>query len=59
MIQEANMKTLTQTPPLDLGYDLIIDQDIYQVRVVLTTPIIIPRPRIACKRDTVVVVLVS
>ena len=31
MIQEANQKTWSLTPPLDLVHDLFIDQDIYQV----------------------------
>lgn len=30
MIQEANQKTWSLTPPLDLVHDLFIDQDIYQ-----------------------------
>lgn len=31
MLQEANLKSLMDTPPLDLCYDLFCDSETYQV----------------------------
>lgn len=31
LIQEANQRAWQLTPPLDLSYDLFMDQDIYKV----------------------------
>ena len=33
LIQESNQRTWQLTPPLDLNYDLFMDQDIYKVLI--------------------------
>ena len=43
LIQEANQRTWSQVPPLDLEYDLFIDQDIFQVHV-CSSPHTVPHP---------------